>query len=140
MPTSDYLQPAISNGHPMEQALIRRWWSEVHAARGCIVWEYYLGDCYADAIWFPEAEASGTEYPGTSATTRFPICGSSIVLCEAKLRLTPELIGQGLVYRHLAKVAGARIQSVVLFAERSSLAFRSAAEEAGFQVVLQRDA
>lgn len=140
MPTSDYLRPAVSNGHPMEQALIRRWWSEVNSARGCIVWEYYLGDCYADAVWFPEAEPSGTEHPGTGAAIRFPIAGTSIVLCEAKLRLTPELIGQGLVYRHLAQVAGARLQSVVLLAEHSTPAFRTAAEKAGFQVVVQDDA
>src|SRR5688572_19365679 len=100
----------------MEQALIRRWWTEANSARGCIVWEYYLGDCYADAVWFPDGDPGGAEYPGTSATSRFPIAGASIVLCEAKLRFTPELIGQGLVYRHLAANAGARLQSVVLFA------------------------
>ena len=140
MSTSDYVRPAISNGHPKEQALIRRWWSEANASCGCLVWDYYLGDCYADAVWFPDAQLSGTEYPGTSATTRFPIAGKLIVLCEAKLRLTPELIGQGVVYRHLARVSGADLQSVVLFAEQSSPAFRAAAEDAGFQVVVQHDA
>jgi hypothetical protein len=140
MSTSDYIRPAVCNGHPKEQALIRRWWSEVNSARGCLVWEYYLGDCYADAVWFPEAEQGGLEHPGTNGMTRFPIAGRSIVLCEAKLRLTPELIGQGLVYRHLARVAGARLQSVVLFAERSNPSFRAAAEDAGFQVVVQDDA
>lgn len=139
MPTSDYLRPAVSNGNPAEQALIRRWWREVKSGRGCVVWEYYLGGCYADAVWFPEAEPSGTEYPGAGAPTRFPIAGKSIVLCEAKLRLTPELIGQGLVYRHLARAAGARLDAVALFARRSDPAFQAAAEDAGFQVVVQHD-
>jgi hypothetical protein len=137
MLTSDYVRPAVCNGHPIEQALIRRWWHEVHGGRGRLVWEYYLGDCYADAIWFPEADEIGGEHPGTQAAAKFRLAGTPVVICEAKLRLTPELIGQGVVYRHLARTAGANVRSVVLFAQRSSDPFQAAAEDVGFQVVVQ---
>lgn len=140
MPTTDYLRPPVCNGHPLEQALIRQWWKEVHGARGRMVWEYYLGDCYADAVWFPDADEIDAEYPGTRAATTFPINGASIVLCEAKLRLSPELIGQAVVYRFLARAAGARVRSVVLLAQKSSPPLQAAAEDAGFQVVLQHGA
>lgn len=137
MSTADYLRPAVCNGHPVEQALIRRWWNEAHGARGCLVWEYYLGDCYADAVWFPDAAETGAEHPGTRAVAKFPMSGASVVLCEGKLRLTPELIGQAVVYRFLARAAGANVQYVVLFAESASPGFQAAAEDAGFQVVVQ---
>ena len=132
----DYTRPSISNGIQKEQALIRRWWHEVHGARGRLVWEYYLGDCYLDAMWFPDAEESAVEYPGIGAPTRFPISGATVVLCEAKLRLTPELVGQALMYRTFARHAGAQISSTVIFAETGKPAFVSAAEELGLQVVL----
>jgi hypothetical protein len=131
-----YHLPAVSNGHPTEQALIRRWWHEVHGARGRIVWEYYLGDCYLDAMWFPEADESAVEYPGTGAPARFPLAGVAVVLCEAKIRLTPELVGQALMYGTFARRAGAEIRSIVIFAEIGKTAFVSAAEELGLQVVL----
>ena len=136
MSAANYDRPAISNGHPKEQALIRRWWHEVHAARGRLVWEYYLGDCYLDAMWFPEADETAAEYPGTSAPTRFPIAGATVVLCEAKLRLTPELVGQALMYGTFARRAGAEISSMVIFAETGKPAFVSAAKELGLEVVL----
>lgn len=85
MTSVDYARPAVSNGNPDEQALIRRWWHEQHGARGCLVWEYYLGDCYLDAMWFPEAGEQGVEFSGANAPTKFPISGRSVVLCEAKL-------------------------------------------------------
>ena len=135
----EYLRIAVSNGHPEEQALIRQWWHQVHGARGRIVWEYYLGDCYADAVWFPDADESGAEYPGRETRSRFPIAGASIVVCEAKLRLTAELMGQALLYRYLARAAGANVRSVVLFANRTSPLFKEAAHDAGFEVVI-RDA
>jgi hypothetical protein len=134
-----YLRPAVSNGHPQEQALIRQWWHEVHGGRGRIVWEYYLGDCYADAVWFPDADENGAEYPGRATRSKFPISGESIVVCEAKLRLTAELMGQALLYRYLARAAGATVRSVVLFAKRTSPSFKDAAHDAGFEVVI-RDA
>lgn len=137
---STYEKTAVSNGHPKEQALIRRWWHEVHGARGRMVWEYYLGDCYLDAMWFPDAPEHGAEYPGTSAVTRFPIDGARVVLCEAKLRLTPELVGQALMYGAFARRAGARVSSITVFAETGKPAFVAAAEELGLQVVLSQPA
>jgi hypothetical protein len=135
-----YLRPSVSNGHPREQALIRQWWHEVHGARGRLVWEYYLGDCYLDAMWFPEALETGTEVAGTGAPTKYPISGLPVVLCEAKLRLTPELIGQALVYGSFARRAGANVQSIVVFAERSRPSFAVAAGELGLKVVLPSEA
>lgn len=136
MTATYYLRQSISNGHSHEQALIRRWWHEVHGARGRIVWEYYLGDCYLDAMWFPDADEHGVEYPGVAAPSRFPIKGAKVVLCEAKLRLTPELIGQALVYGSLARRAGADIQSIVVFSQKGRPAFATAAEDLGLKVVL----
>lgn len=136
MPVSDYVRAAISNGHPREQALIRRWWHEKHGARGRIVWEYYLGGCYLDAMWFPESTDSGSEYPGLGAPAKFPIAGVPVVLCEAKLRLNAELIGQALVYGTLARRANADVRSVMIFAETALPAFRTASEDLGLVVVL----
>ena len=48
----------------------------------------YLEECYLDAIWFPDAEGQGVEFPGLKAPTKFPVTGKRVVLCEAKLRLT----------------------------------------------------
>jgi len=136
MPIVDYVRQAISNGQPREQALIRRWWHEVHAARGCLVWEYYLGNCYVDAMWFPEASETGREIPGADASKNFPIQGPPVVLCEAKLRLTPELIGQALLYQVLAERAGAKVRATIVFAETARPDFASAAEQLGLEVVL----
>jgi hypothetical protein len=136
MTATDYLRPAISNGNPQEQALIRRWWHQVHGARGRLVWEYYLGDCYLDAMWFPEAVDDGAEYPGVGAPVKFPFAGLRVVLCEAKLRLTPELVGQALMYGAFARRAGADVRSIVIFAQDARPAFVSAAGDHGLQVVL----
>ena len=136
MGTADYIRPSISTGRPLEQALIRRWWHEVHGARGRLVWEYYLGDCYLDTMWLPEAQGHGIESPGTDAPRSYPISGVPMVLCEAKTRLTPELIGQALVYGSFARRAGANVQSIVVFAEAAGQAFVAAAEELGLKVVL----
>src|SRR5688500_19153045 len=110
MSMADYIRPSVSNGHPHEQALIRRWWHEIHGARGRLVWEYYLGDCYLDAMWFPEANDHGTELPGIGAPKNYPIPAVPLVLCEAEVRLTSELIGQALVYGSFARQAGADVQ------------------------------
>jgi hypothetical protein len=136
MPTADYLRPSVSNGHPREQALIRRWWHEVHGARGRLVWEYYLGDCYLDAMWFPEAEETGLEVRGKNAPAAYPIEGAKVVLCEAKLRLTPELIGQALAYGVFARRAGAQVQSIVVLAESGRPSFVAAAKDLGLHVVV----
>ena len=133
---TSYLRPSVSNGHPREQALIRQWWHETHGARGRLVWEYYLGDCYLDAMWFPEAPEHGAESAGIGAPIKYPISGMPVVLCEAKLRLTPELIGQALVYGSFARRAGADVQSIVIFAERSQPSFAAAASDLGLEVVL----
>ena len=130
-----YLRPSVSNGHPREQALIRRWWQEVHRGRGALVWEYYLGNCYLDAMWFPDTQ-NGGEFPGVGAPAAFPILGVPVVLCEAKRRLTAELIGQALVYRSFARRAGADVRSTTIFAETAHPEFKLAAEDLGLEVVL----
>lgn len=140
MPVADFVRPSVCNGHPREQALIRRWWHEVHGARGRIVWEYFLDECYADALWFPDAAGAGEECPGTRANERFPIDGQTVVLCEAKLKLNPELIGQALVYGVFARSSGASVRSTTVFAERGSKPMVAAAKALGLEVVLSHDA
>ena len=137
MPLADYLRTPVSNGNPVEQALIRQWWHEEHGAKGRLVWEYYLSDCYLDAMWFPDADVEREEHAGTGAPRRFPLAGAGVVLCEAKHRLTPELIGQALVYSVFARRAGAEVRSTVIFAQAGGDAFKTAAEALGLRVVLQ---
>jgi hypothetical protein len=136
MTDASYERAAISNGHPQEQALIRRWWQEDQGGHGRLVWEYYLGDCYLDAMLFPDAIDDVGEHPGTAGPSRFPIAGQRVVLCEAKLKLTPELIGQALTYSVFAKRAGALVSDTVIFARSGRLAFVSAAQELGLRVVV----
>ena len=88
----DYLLPAVSNGNPQEQRLIRRWWQQCEQGAGSIVWEYYFSGSYADALWFRET-ADEEENDGKNAPRRCPIAEREVTLCEAKLRLIPELIG-----------------------------------------------
>lgn len=132
----EYIRPAVCNGHPREQALIRRWWYEVHGARGRLFWEYHLDGCYLDALWLPDVEDRGSELRGAQAPKAFAIEGVPVVLCEAKLRLNPELIGQALVYGVLARRFGAQVRSTVIFAEEARSPLRSAADELGLEVVL----
>jgi hypothetical protein len=134
---TDYLRPAISNGNPREQAMIRRWWYENHAARGRMVWEYRLEGLYADAIWFPNVIGTRIEEPGQQTSLRFPLRDSEVVLCEAKVKLTPELIGQALVYSWYAQQAGASIRQTVVFAEVDPRFICEAAIALGLTVVLQ---
>lgn len=131
-----HLRIAVSNGQPQEQRLIRKWWHEEHGARGRLVWEYCLEDWYADAIWFPHETAAGGEQPGIAAASRFPLEGQRVVLCEAKARLTPELIGQAMVYRKLAESAGAQVDRVVIFSVRAPARLRGIAEDLGLEVVV----
>lgn len=135
-----YHQAPISNGNPDEQALIRQWWHEEQGGRGLIVWEYYIGGCYVDAVWFSDHAEHGREEPGAKAHTRFPITGQSIVLCEAKIRLTPELIGQALVYQTFAKRAGAEVGRTIILARSGSQELRMAARDLGLEVILQDQA
>lgn len=132
----DYLRSSISNGNVREQALIRRWWHEQHAARGMIVWEYRLDGLYADAIWFPGVPGSGSEEPGRKTASRFPLAGREIVLCEAKVELNPELIGQALVYNWYASQAGAVVRDVFIFVESDPYERRHAARALGLKVVV----
>ena len=134
-----YVRPAVSNGRPGEQAQIRRWWYEVHRAQGILVWEYYLGDCFVDAIWFPDADESGVEYSGLGAPAKFPLIKASVVICEAKARLSPELIGQALLYGALARRAGADVRGVIILAESGRPAFQAAARDLGLEVVIADD-
>ena len=135
---SKYLCKSISNGSKREQALIRRWWHEEHAARGRIVWEYYLNWWYADAIWFIEDDVTAVEEPGKKAREKFPLDGSRIVLCEAKKCLSPSLIGQALVHTELAKKFGANVLETVIFAERAPAEETVIiAEELGITVVVR---
>lgn len=132
----DYLRPPVCNGNPREQALIRRWWHEAHGARGQLFWEYHLDGCYLDALWIPDAGGDGVELPGAAAPKAFAIDAIPVVLCEAKRQLTPELIGQALVYAVLARHFGAEVRSTVIFAERARPTLQMAAEALGLEVVL----
>jgi len=133
---NEFLRASVSNGNPREQALIRRWWHTEHGGRGTIVWEYCLEGLYADAIWFPDTGETGKEESGQQTATRFPLKGREIYLCEAKVFLTPELIGQALVYRWYVEKAGATVKGVVIFAESDPQNRRQAAAALGLVVVV----
>ncbi|MCH8806884.1 MAG: hypothetical protein IH986_12445 [Planctomycetes bacterium] len=132
----DYLREPVSNGNPREQALIRRWWHETHAAKGLLVWEYHLEGRYADAIWFPDVDEAGAEKPGKDATKLYPIRGQRIVLCEAKLSLNPEVVGQALIYAQFAEDAGAEVSDIAVFCESGSDSLRRTARELGLTLVI----
>ena len=131
-----YLREAVSNGNPREQGLIRRWWHESHGARGRLVFEYHFEGRYADAVWFPTAECRGVEESGQSAASRFPVEGAEVILCEAKLELNPEVVGQALVYRSFAIEAGATVRETVIFCESGSDPMRRAAARLGLTLVI----
>ena len=134
---SEFLRDPVSNGSSEEQALIRRWWHKEHEAQGRVVWEYHFkGNRYADAIWFPDADGSFEE-EGKEVSKRFPLAENGIVLCEAKDELTPELVGQALVYRQFALYAGALVRETVVFAETGSDSMRRAALDLGLTVVIE---
>lgn len=132
----DYLRPSISNGCAREQAMIRSWWYDQHDARGRIVWEYYLEGRYADAIWFPNAAVERVEENGRSAPKRFPVRGETVVLCEAKAHLSPDLIRQALVYSVFAANAEARVEQTVVFADKATRSMIDAARQLGLGVVV----
>ena len=136
--TDEFLRTSVCNGHLTEQALIRRWWHKAQGSRGRIVWEYCLNGSYADAVWFPDSEGPGEECPGQSTKSKYPISGRRVWVCEAKLRLVPELIGQALVYRELAKAAGGHVEFTIVFAETGAKHMVQAAEALGLKVVLGR--
>jgi len=134
---SDYLRKSISNGNPREQALIRRWWHEEQGGRGRIVWEYFLEGRFADAMWFPDDVGVGQEEAGQATSQRFPLAGRDVVLCEAKGDLSPEVVGQALVYARFASRAGANVRQVVVLAELGSRVMLEVAEELGLTAVVR---
>jgi len=128
-------KPAVSNGNPHEQALIRAWWWELKQGKGRLVWEYHLEGRYADAIWFPEAADNGVEETGKDSQQRFPIAGERVVLCEAKSEMTPELVGQALVYSEFARRAGGDLQETIVFTYKADQSMREAAAAYGLSVI-----
>jgi len=134
---NDYLQEPISNGNPKEQALIRKWWHEKQNRKGALIWEYYLEGKYADAIWIPGSAETGADFPGKSTSEKFPLDGVEIILCEAKLDLTPEVVGQALVYTNFAKAAGAIVLKTIVFCENGSDSMRRAAVELGLNLEIE---
>lgn len=131
---SDYLRPSVSNGNPIEQALIRRWWHENCQGHGLLVWEYYVNGIYIDAILFPDSEQTG-EAPGKNTNRLYPISGNEIVLLEAKAgRLSHGLIGQALVYKVLVEEAGAIIRDVCILAQDGNEYMTGAAGKLGLSV------
>lgn len=135
-----YLWPSISNGRPEEQALIRKWWYETHGAQGRIVWEYHFEGFYADAIWFPDVSGYKNEEPGKGTGALFPVAGARIILCEAKSSLTPELVGQALVYSEFARRAGANLAETIVFSESGTPQMQKVARSLGLSVVVDRQA
>jgi hypothetical protein len=133
----DYILPSVSNGNPREQALIRRWWYESEGGRGTVVWEYYLEGRYADAIVFLKNNNPSEEVGGTETPKRFPLRGSEVVVCEAKVELTPELIGQTLVYTRFAIRAGAKVRETMVFAERASKSLEEVAADLNLRVIVR---
>ena len=131
---SDYLQPSISNGNPIEQALIRRWWHEKYQSRGLLVWEYYVEGNYIDAVLFPNSTQSG-EVPGRRTKKLYPLRGNEVIWLEAKERgLSHGLIGQGLVYRVLVERAGALVRDVCILAQHGTETMAFAARSLGLSV------
>lgn len=133
-----YLQNPISNGNSCEQALIRRWWHEVHQAKGKIVWEYYLNGKYADAIWFPHSASNGKEFDGKNTSRNHPIKNFEIVLCEAKKELNPEVVGQALIYSIFAKEAGANLKETIVFCETGSDDMRRASRKLDINLIIRK--
>jgi hypothetical protein len=87
-------------------------------------------------VWFPDKDCVAIEEPGQRTALRFPLTDAKVVLCEAKMKLTPELIGQALVYLWAAKRAGALVRETVVFAASDPFGIRAAAESLGLTVVL----
>lgn len=95
-----------------------------------------MEDRYADGVWFLNAPDTGAEEPGKQTAKRFPLEGNKVVLCEAKISLDPELIGQALVYTRFAWRAGGSVRETVIFAETGSRSLQEAAQELGLTVVI----
>ena len=84
---------------------------------------------YQDAILFPNSSGFGIEKDGKSAPQLHPLKNQEVILCEAKLDLTPELIGQALVYKQFAGHSGAIIKECVIFSETAKEQMINVAKE-----------
>ncbi len=122
-----------SRGRP---ALIRRWWIEEQSARGLLVWEYYLNGRYADCFWFIDDMCHGQEASGHRATQLYPLKNQRVALCEAKVDLTPEVIGQALVYSRFAIRKGAQLEKIFVFSETGSKPMQDIAVDLGLEVII----
>ena len=76
------------------------------------------------------------ERAGLNHSVECPLGGRDIVICEAKLKFKPELIGQALVYRRLAIRAGASVRDVVISAPSGDELLSEVATELGLTVVI----
>jgi len=94
---------------------------------------------YQDAVWFPNTSGSQNEAEGKNTSKLYPLKDQEVVLCEAKLDLTPELIGQAIVYKHFAQHAGANILSCVIFYETGKEAMVNVARELGLVPIVSGD-
>ena len=105
---------------------------------GVLVWEYCLeGRFYADAVIFLDLVPTGAEMPGQQTAKRYPLKGARVVLCEAKANeLSPELIGQALVYRSIALACGAQVESTNVFAAADSPRMLAVAHEYGLKPII----
>jgi len=102
-----------------------------------MVWEYKLEERWADGILFLNDKAHALEEPGINTSMRFPLKGTEVIICEAKAALTPELVGQALVYSYLAVRAGAVVRETVVFAEEGTPAMKEAAAHLGLTVQVE---
>ena len=89
-----------------------------------------------DKVTGANAPGTAVEEPGERAAKRFPLKGNEVVLCEAKVSLTPGLIGQALVYKQFALRAGALVRETVVFAEAGARSLREVVQELGLTVVI----
>lgn len=102
---------------------------------GRLIWEYHLEGRFADAVWFPESTKDGVEETGKESNKRFPLTGKKVFLCEAKMDLSPELVGQALVYSEFARRAGAELVETLVFAYSTDQSMLEAAEAYGLKVI-----
>jgi hypothetical protein len=94
------------------------------------------GRWWVDAVWFPYVDGSAVEDSGVNLTSRFPIAGERIVLCEAKHReVTPGLIGQALMYGAVARRVGAVVERTVIFADSGAPDICPAGGDLGLDVI-----
>ena len=90
----------------------------------------------ADAIWFPDAAVNCVEESGKESGKRFPLANQEIVLCEAKMALTPELVGQALAYSEFVRRAGGKLRETIVFAYSTDQSMQEAAESFGLTIIL----